>query len=106
MRSGRIDFSRAFLLDLHISFWNILELNKDNGYILTMNLKRKPNRKQYISILKSMTPEMRLKKALKLSKMTRELFEQGLRKRHPDLPPDKFKDLLFSRLEKCHNKNY
>lgn len=35
-----------------------------------------------------MTPEQRLRKAFELGEMGRELFRQGLKRRHPDLPDE------------------
>ncbi len=71
-----------------------------------MNPKPRPNHARYIRTLRAMTPEQRLAKAFELSAMTRELFEQGLRKRFPDLGEDEFQRLLQRRLDLCHNRNY
>ena len=70
------------------------------------NPKRQPNRRLYIEILRRMTPEQRLLKAFELSAMMRQVFEEGLRERFPDLPEDEFQQLLRRRLDKCHNRNY
>ena len=59
----------------------------------------------YLEALRRMKPEQRLRKAWELSAMTRELFEHGLRRRHPDLSPEAFARLLQDRLSKCHNRN-
>lgn len=71
-----------------------------------MDPKPRPNHREYIRILRNMTPEQRLLKALELSDMSRKLFERGLQQRFPDMPEDDFKKLLLERLEKCHNRNY
>ncbi|MFW6172152.1 MAG: hypothetical protein ACOC5T_00195 [Elusimicrobiota bacterium] len=71
-----------------------------------MDIKKRPNHKLYIEILREMTPEQRLSKAFELSEFTRELFIKGLHKRFPDLSEKEFKEKLFKRLEKCHNRNY
>ncbi len=68
--------------------------------------KAQPNRQQYIRVLRAMTPSQRLDKAFELSKMARQLFAQGLRKRFPDLSEADFNSLLLKRLERCHNRNY
>ena len=68
--------------------------------------KAKPNREQYIRVLRAMTPSQRLDKAFELSTMARQLFVQGLRKRFPDLSEADFHSLLLKRLERCHNRNY
>jgi hypothetical protein len=71
-----------------------------------MDPKPRPNHEMYLRILRKMTPEQRLLKALELSAFAKALFRQGLRERFPDLPDDEFHKLLLSRLEKCHNRNY
>lgn len=69
-------------------------------------MKKRPNHRQYIEILRAMTPEQRLRKAFELSEFSRALFVHGLRKRHPDMGAEEFAALLRSRLDKCHNRNY
>jgi hypothetical protein len=71
-----------------------------------MDPKPRPNHKLYIRMLRRMTPGQRLAKAFDLSEFTRRLFADGLRKRFPDLSEDDFQELLRTRLEKCHNRNY
>jgi len=69
-----------------------------------MNIKERPNHKQYIEILRRMTPEQRLMKAFELSKFSKKLFIHGLRKRFPDLSEEEFHKLYMERLEKCYNR--
>ncbi len=69
-----------------------------------MNIKERPNHKQYIEILRRMTPEQRLMKAFELSKFSKKLFIHGLRKRFPDLNEEEFHKLYMERLEKCYNR--
>lgn len=69
-------------------------------------MKERPNHRRYIEVLRSMTPDQRLRKAFELSEFSRALFVQGLRTRHPDLGPGEFAELLRSRLDKRHNRNY
>ena len=71
-----------------------------------MNPKKRPNHQRYLEVLRSMTPEQRLRKAFELSALSKALFIQGLRQRFPDLPEDEFHKLLLARPEKCHNRNY
>lgn len=71
-----------------------------------MNVKPQPNHQLRISILRRMTAEKRLLKAMELSDYTRDLFVHGLRKRFPDLSEEEFRKILLERLEKCHNRNY
>ena len=69
-----------------------------------MDIKPRPNHKQYIEILRRMTPEQRLMKAFELSKFSKKLFIHGLRKRFPDLNEEEFHTLYMERLEKCYNR--
>lgn len=71
-----------------------------------MNPKKRPNRRLYIQILRTMSPEKRLLKAFELSRFAKELFVHGLRQRFSNLSPEEFHALLLRRLEKCHNQNY
>ena len=79
------------------------ERNKDNG-TTDMDIKPRPNHKQYIESLRRMTPEQRLMKAFELSKFSKKLFIHGLRKRFPDLNEEEFHKLYMERLEKCYNR--
>ena len=69
-----------------------------------MDIKKRPNHKQYIEILRRMTPEQRLMKAFELSKFSKKLFIHGLRKRFPNLSEEEFHKLYMERLEKCYNR--
>ncbi len=71
-----------------------------------MNKKERLNHREYIQILRQMTPEERLLKAFELSEFGKKLFIHGLRKRFPDLSEDEFRKILLERLDKCHNRNY
>lgn len=68
--------------------------------------KPRPNRKKYIEVLRSMTPQQRIKQAMDLSDFTREMFRRGLRKVNPELSEEEFQKLYLERMEKCHNRNY
>ena len=70
------------------------------------NLKPHPHHRQYLRILRGMTPEQRLSKAFELSEFTKQLFLHGLRRRFPDLSKQAFEQLVLTRLAKCHNRNY
>jgi len=70
------------------------------------DIKKRPNHKIYIEVLRRMSPEERLLKAFELSEFAKQLFVHGLRKRFPNLPDEEFKKLLLERLDKCHNRNY
>lgn len=71
-----------------------------------MNIKKRPNHKIYIKVLRQMSPEKRLLKAFELSEFAKQLFICGLRKRFSDISDKDFKKLLLKRLDKCHNRNY
>jgi len=71
-----------------------------------MNIKQNQNHSIYIKALRKLTPEQRLKRAFDLSDFTKRLFINGLKKRWPNLSEKEFKQKLFERLEKCHNRNY
>ena len=60
-----------------------------------MDIKERPNHKQYIEILRRMTPEQRLMTAFELSKFSKKLFIHGLRKRFPDLNEEEFHKLYM-----------
>ena len=68
--------------------------------------KPRPNHVVYARVLRSMTPEQRLRKAFELGAAARALFEHGLRQRFPDLDDGAFRRLLRERLDRCHNRNY
>ncbi len=71
-----------------------------------MNIKKHPNHKMYIQVLRRMSPEKRLIKSFELSEFARQLFIHGLHKRFPNLQDKEFKKILLKRLDKCHNRNY
>jgi len=71
-----------------------------------MDPKPRPNHREYIEVLRRMTPEARLMRAFELSEFTRTLFLHGLRQRFPDLSEEEFQRLALKRLDLCHNRNY
>ncbi len=75
-------------------------------YKCSMNIKKNPNHKIYIRVLRRMSPESRLLKAFELSEFANQLFIHGLHSRYPELSEEKFKKILLERLDKCHNRNY
>ena len=82
------------------------ELQKEKEGVAAMDIKKRPNNKIYIQVLRQMPPEKRLLKAFELSEFTRQLFLHGLHKRFPNLNDEEFKKILLERLDKCHNRNY
>jgi hypothetical protein len=62
------------------------------------------NRQLYIEILRSMTPEQRLRKAFELTAMARELARAGVSRQHPDLDPDVIDRLTRDRIMAWHSK--
>jgi len=71
-----------------------------------MDIKPRPNHRLYLSILRRMTPEQRLLKALDLSEFSKRLFLSGLRHQFGELSETDFKRLALRRLKECHNRNY
>ncbi len=71
-----------------------------------MDIKPRPNHKLYLQVLRQMTPEQRLQKALELSALTRQLFLHGLRKKFSGKSEEEIKAIYLERLKKCHNYNY
>ena len=71
-----------------------------------MDIKEKPNHHIYIQILRKLTPEQRLRKAMELSELTKELFKIGLCNRFPNLSEQEFHQLYLKRISKCYNRNY
>ena len=63
-----------------------------------MDIKKRPNHKRYIQILRNMTPEERLMQAFELTEFARELFREGLRIRFPDMPEDELQKLYLESL--------
>ena len=70
-----------------------------------MDRKPRPNHRQYLEALGRMGPERRLLKAFELTKMARELFAHGLRKRFPTLSEEDLHRIYLERLAKCHNRD-
>ena len=68
--------------------------------------KPRPNHGVYLRVLRSMTPEQRLRKAFELGAMTRAMLEHGLRRRFPELGASAMARLVRERLDRCHNRNY
>ena len=71
-----------------------------------MDSKPRPNHGLYLSVLRAMTPEQRLRKAFELTAAARALFALGLRRRFPEMDDAAFTRLLRERLDGCHNRNY
>ena len=71
-----------------------------------MDIKKRPNHKLYIQVLRGMSPQQRLLKAFELSAFAKQLFVRGLHERFPNLPSADFQEKLRERLARCHNKNY
>ncbi len=68
--------------------------------------KNNPDHKEYIKVLRNMTPEEKLKKTFELSQMGKKLFKEGLKNSFPDLSKEELNKLYLERIEKCHNRNY
>ena len=71
-----------------------------------MHTKPRPNHGLYISVLRGMSPEQRLRKVFELSEFTKSLFLHGLRRRYPHLSDEEIRSIYLQRVAKCHNRNY
>lgn len=71
-----------------------------------MDPKPHPQHDSYLQVLRALTPQQRLQKALEMSAFTKALFKQGLRQRFPDLSEAELHSLYLDRLALCHNSNY
>lgn len=69
-------------------------------------MKPTPNRARYLDVLRRMTPEQRLMKAIELTELGRTLLREGLRSRFPEASAEELKRLYFERLDRCRNRNY
>jgi hypothetical protein len=64
------------------------------------------DRKEYIKIIRNMSPENRLRKCFELNELTKQLFMAGLKKRFPECSDEEIKKLYLKRIDKCRNLNY
>jgi len=62
-------------------------------------MKPRPNHKEYLKVLRRLSPEARLQKAFELSDFSRELFRQGLRRRFPDKSEAEIRQIALDRLD-------
>lgn len=62
--------------------------------------------REYIKIIRRLTPEEKLKKCFELNELTKKLFLTGLKNRFPDLSQEEIKKLYLKRINKCHNLDY
>ena len=69
-------------------------------------MKKSPDHKEYVRMMRKISPEDRLKKSFELTKLTRSLFLAGLKNRFPELPDREIKKIYLKRISKCHNLNY
>lgn len=70
------------------------------------DLKPEPNRRIYIEILRKMTPEQRIMKAMELTDMAKMLLWEGLKTRYPDMPETELKKIYLKEWDKGYNQNY
>ncbi|MFZ3085348.1 MAG: hypothetical protein WA097_01745 [Candidatus Hydromicrobium sp.] len=62
--------------------------------------------REYIKIIRRLTPEEKLKKCFELNELTKQLFLTGLKNRFPDLSQEEIKKIYLKRINKCHNLDY
>jgi hypothetical protein len=73
--------------------------------VANRDLKPRPNRALTLRILRSMTPEAKLRKAFELGRLARDLRAAGIRAREPHLTDDEVASRLARELLTCHNRN-
>jgi len=71
-----------------------------------MNETDRQTHREYIKILKRMTPQARLRKAFELSDLTKSLFITGLKMRYPDYSEKDILDLYIEKIHKCHVSDF
>jgi len=69
-------------------------------------MKKSPDHKEYIKMMRRLSPQERLKKSFELTELTKNLFLAGLKERFPDLTDREIKKIYLERINKCHNLNY
>lgn len=84
----------------------MLCLAKERENHLIEGTMKSATEREYIAMLRRMSPEARLGKAFELASLGRDLFRHGLRRRFPDLSQEELDELARTRLEKCHNRIY
>ncbi|MDL1891401.1 hypothetical protein FBQ87_00715 [Sphingobacteriales bacterium CHB3] len=70
-----------------------------------MTTHERTYRSKYLEVLKRMTPEQRLLKAFELTEYSRQLFEQGLRRRFPDATEEELRLIRLERYKRWHSRN-
>jgi hypothetical protein len=71
-----------------------------------MARQSEPDRERYLEILRHMTPEQRLAKAMELSDLGKRLFLHGLRRRFPEMSEREIRQEYLRRSARWHNRNY
>ena len=69
-------------------------------------MKKSPDHKEYIKMMRRLSPQDRLKKSFELTELTKSLFLAGIKKRFPHLSDKEIKKIYLERISKCHNLNY
>jgi hypothetical protein len=67
-------------------------------------MKQQPNHRLYVTILRRMGAENRLKKAFELSEFSRALLRRGLEITHPELSEPERERLYRERVHKASNR--
>jgi hypothetical protein len=71
-----------------------------------MDPKTHLQRREYLQVLRNMTPAERLAKAIELSDLGKRLFLHGLRRRFPSADAQELHRIYLARIARCHNRNY
>ena len=67
--------------------------------------KVKPNRKQYVEILRKMTGEQRMRIGFELFEMAKDIMIEGMRAQNPDIKAEEIQGEVVRRMMRCHKRN-
>jgi len=62
-----------------------------------------PGHREYIKIMRKISPEDRLRKCFELNELTKGLFMAGLKNRFPDYSDKELKKIYLKRISKCYS---
>lgn len=68
--------------------------------------KPRPNHQRTLQVLRSLTPEQKLRQVFELNERMLAVFRSGPRRRFPDLDDSALEDVLLQLRQRWHNGNY
>ena len=69
-------------------------------------MNKSPDHREYIKMMRKLSPEDRLRKSFELTELTKRLFMAGLKNRFPGLSDEEIKKIYLKQIGKFHNLNY